>query len=159
MNITELYIMNFMRSIHINEPHQLSINEIATNAGVSIKYWEFSSEAVCWKGKFKIFLKHDLNRYQLWQEFGHEMRHVLVDSGRQERLPMLYVDFQEDKANYFAYHFCVPTFMLQRLKEVTVHVIMNLFNVEEDFAVRRLEMYQSKIFSRRFSLEVAKQYY
>ena len=60
-------------------------------------------------------------------------------------MPTTFINLQEWQAKQFAYHFCVPTFMLDDLEEVTVYEIMNQFNVDEEFAVRRLEMYQNKI--------------
>lgn len=60
----------------------------------------------------------------------------------------LFIDLQEYQAAYFAYHFSIPTFMLEDLKEVSACEIMNLFNVEEEFALRRLEMYQNKVYER-----------
>lgn len=57
----------------------------------------------------------------------------------------MFIDLQEWQANHFAYHFCVPTFMLEDLEEVTIYEIMNLFNVCYDFASKRIEMYQNKL--------------
>jgi len=55
---------------------------------------------------------------------------------------------QEYKADYFAYHFCVPTFMFRKLRELNIYEIMNLFNIEFDFGLRRLELYKNKILMR-----------
>ncbi len=49
--------------------------------------------------------------------------------------------------------FCAPLLITSNgtyvsyVKGVTVYDVMNLFNVEFDFALRRLEMYKSKILS------------
>ncbi len=153
MNIREIQVMNFYKSIGIIKPDQLSISSIAERLGFTVTTWEHSSEVVRWNDKVRMFLNESLNERQLWQEFGHEMKHVFYDVGRQEFLPNTYVYFQECKADHFAYHFCVPTFMLNNLlndfSDVTVIKIMNLFNVEYDFALRRLEMYESKVLSRQ----------
>jgi len=148
MNITENQVMKFYKKIEILNPSQLSISKISKKIDISIVNWEYSSEVVRWKGRTKVFLNADLNYQQKWQEFGHEMKHVFYDAGRQEFLPNTYVYFQECKADHFSYHFCIPTFMLQNVSDLSVYNIMNLFNVEFDFALRRLEMYQNKIISK-----------
>lgn len=80
-----------------------------------------------------------------WQDFAHECGHYILHVGNQFVLHPLFCQLQEWQADRFAYHFCVPTFMLLNLKEVSVDVIMSVFNVEYDFALRRFEMYQNKV--------------
>ncbi|MCS1383525.1 hypothetical protein NXZ75_15050, partial [Lysinibacillus sphaericus] len=55
-------------------------------------------------------------------------------------------EYQEYKANNFMYHACVPSFMLDELEpsDLTVENVQRLFNVEYDFAFKRLEQYRSK---------------
>ncbi|HAM81614.1 ImmA/IrrE family metallo-endopeptidase [Ornithinibacillus bavariensis] len=79
-----------------------------------------------------------------WQLFGHELGHSLRHCGHQLKMHPLFKELQEYQANYFAYHFCIPTFMLDKLINYTVKDIMALFNVENDFALRRLEMHKGK---------------
>src|SRR5699024_2925755 len=73
------------------------------------------------------------------------MNHYCFDSGSQRFLADTYKQYQEVKADYFAYHFCIPTFMLERLKGVTANDVARIFNVEFDFAIRRLDMYKSNL--------------
>ena len=42
----------------------------------------------------------------------------------------LFLEYQEWKANNFALHFCVPTFMLQRYKIHTIKEGVSLIRVE-----------------------------
>lgn len=51
--------------------------------------------------------------------------------------------YTEWQANYFAYHFAVPTFMLEKLNIQTAQDIVNHFDVDYAFALRRLEMYRN----------------
>ncbi|HLR71553.1 MAG TPA: ImmA/IrrE family metallo-endopeptidase [Pseudogracilibacillus sp.] len=83
--------------------------------------------------------------------FGHEVCHYLRHCGNQLKMHPLFLQLQESQANHFAYHFCVPTFMLQQLREVTIYDVMELFNVEFDFALRRLEMYRNNVLGRNMS--------
>src|SRR5690606_40765347 len=81
-----------------------------------------------------------------WIEFGHEICHFLRHVGNQLIMHTLFRQLQEYQANYFAYHFCIPTFMLDKLFNYTIYDVMNLFNVDYDFASKRLEMYKNKFF-------------
>ncbi|WP_244504824.1 MULTISPECIES: ImmA/IrrE family metallo-endopeptidase [unclassified Lysinibacillus] len=58
----------------------------------------------------------------------------------------LFREYQENKANHFMYHACVPSFMLDEIEpnNLTVEYIQEQFNVECDFARKRLEQYLSK---------------
>jgi len=145
MNRTELYIESLYRRINIYHPHQLTINGIIQRLNLSVIYWKFASEITFYNSIYKVFINENLSVQQQWQDFGHEMYHYCHDHVVYDRLHECYAEYGESKADYFAYHFCVPTFMLMKLKEVSVNVIANKFNVEYDFALRRFEMYQNKM--------------
>ncbi len=55
----------------------------------------------------------------------------------------LFREYQENKANNFMYHACVPSFMLDEieLSDLTVEYVQQNFNVEYDFAFKRMEQY------------------
>lgn len=148
MNRTELYIESLYRRINIYRPYQLTINGIIQHLNLSVIYWKFASEITFYDNTYKVFINESLSAQQQWQDFGHEMYHYCHDHFVYDRLHESYADYGESKADYFAYHFCVPTFMLMQLEEVSVYVIANKFNVEYDFALRRLEMYQNKILEK-----------
>jgi len=143
MNNIERYIINLYKSIQISHPEQLEVKSIANKLGITVKHgsMSFSFNDI-------VFLEKTTEQLA-WQMFGHELCHVLRHAGNQLNMHYLFVQLQEWQADYFAYHFCVPTFMLAQLKEVSINVIASKFNVEHDFALKRLEMYQSKIISRR----------
>ena len=98
-----------------------------------------------YQDRYVVFINESISKQQQWQDFGHEMYHFFFDNECYDVLKETYASYGETKADYFAYHFCVPTFMLMQLKEVSVDVITRLFNVEFDFALRRFEMYKSKV--------------
>lgn len=136
----EDYIYELFTSIKVMKPQDLDMHSIARKLGVTILY------------KKKV-LRYDneihLNRgtkRQEWQDFGHEIGHYLRHCGCHFNMHYLFRNLQEYQATYFAYHFCVPTFMLEKLSIYSASDIMYLFNVEQDFALRRLEMYQNKKF-------------
>lgn len=144
VNRTELLITQFYKSIKIVNPNHLSITNISDRLDLSVVYWGRSSAFVELDGVCKVLINSELNDRCKWQHFGHEMSHYFSDRNRSVS-HKYYVDYCEAKAEYFSYHFCVPTFMLAELKGVDVYDIMNLFNVEFDFAIRRMEMYKSQI--------------
>lgn len=151
MNNTERFVKRFYKSIGITDSHQLTIENISQKLRIKIIYWNYTSEIINYRNAYKLFLNENLNEQQQWVDFGHELGHYFCDNEDQSCLPKQYVNYQEYKADYFAYHFCVPTFMLLKIKGVDVYDVMNLFNVEFDFALRRLEMYKNKILERKMT--------
>lgn len=66
----------------------------------------------------------------------------------------LFREYQERKANNFMYHACMPTFMLQDLQLCdctpnTVLKLQELFNVEYEFALKRLTQYYNKLIMQK----------
>src|SRR5690625_5611889 len=117
MNSTERYIQQFYQSINIYDPPFLSIEQIVDHLNLKIMYWPHSSAIAIHGDRYIVFLNDNLSMQQQWQEFGHEMYHYFYDETNYNVLRESYADYSESKADYFAYHFCVPTFMLMQLKE------------------------------------------
>lgn len=145
-NMAEDFVNRLLQSLYIRDPRQLTIENISCLLGIRVDYWEFSSETAFYRGKCVMFLEYKDTSQRQWQEFAHELCHYFWHVGRQEFLPYSFYQLQEWQANNFSYHLCVPTVMLQQLKGVTVYKVMNLFNVEYDFALHRIEMYKNKFF-------------
>jgi len=144
MNYTELFVTNFYQSINISGVHSLSIDVIVNRLNIELRYWQYVSSIAYDGGQYYVFINDSVSTQRQWQEFGHEMAHYFNDRCDRKYLNVSFLDYSEVKADYFAYHFCVPTFMLFSIKNVSVYDIMELFNVEFDFALRRLEMYKGK---------------
>src|SRR5690625_1159648 len=145
MNLNEMFIMNFYQSLNVHEPSSLSEAVIVEHLNIELIYWKNTSAFTKYNSKCFMFINENLNKQQQWQEFGHEMSHYFFDQQDKKLMFSRFVDYCETKADYFAYHFCVPTFMLQKLKGVDVYDVMELFNVEFEFALRRLEMYRNNV--------------
>ncbi len=134
-----------MLSVNIKKPADLGIYTMAEALQISVHPWEFGSEAVSRDGKYIIFLNEQKNERVQWQEFTHEVAHIMWHVGRQELLPPSFVELQEWQANYFSCHLCIPTFMLEKITiKLTPHNLMELFNVEYSFAYKRMEMLENK---------------
>lgn len=134
----EDYICDLFKMLEITDPKDLTIETLSNKLGLIVVY-----------GKKAYRLDNEINIEQStdqkeWQQFAHEVGHDLRHVGIQLAMHPLFIDLQEYQANYFAYHFCVPTFMLDDLREVNVNVITELFNVDFDFALRRFEMYKNR---------------
>lgn len=141
-------VESFYKSLSIDDPYYLKMSVISDLVNVPLRYWKYSSALARRKGKYIMHINETINKPQQWQQFGHEMYHYFFDETNYGLLKETYAVYGETKADYFAYHFCIPTFMLQRLKGIDVYDVMRIFNVEFDFALRRLEMYQNKVLTK-----------
>lgn len=145
---TEDYIQDLYTRMGILKAQQLDFKKIAMHFGIQVFYWPDKSQALFLKNHAYIFLNDYLTNQHRWQDFCHELAHVLLHSGHQGRMSPLFREYQENKANNFMYHACIPSFMLDELGQsdasaLTVQHVQQLFNVEYDFAVKRLEQYIS----------------
>ncbi|WP_249871623.1 ImmA/IrrE family metallo-endopeptidase [Oceanobacillus saliphilus] len=129
----EDYIISLYKTMRISKPHQLEINHIANHLQLKVHYSSVSFRLG------NVIVLQNSSKQREWQSFGHEVGHCLGHVGNQLKMFYMFRELQEWQANTFAYHFCVPTYMLEEINNPTVYEIMTQFNVEEDFAHRRLE--------------------
>ncbi|MHC8517044.1 ImmA/IrrE family metallo-endopeptidase [Sporosarcina sp. ITBMC105] len=146
----EDYIIDLYKEIGISRPSQLNIALIAKRLNIIIYPIGWTSEAIYVNGRQYIYLNKHLTTEQRWQDFAHELGHILRHSGNQRKLHPLFVELQEWQADNFMYHFCVPTFMLRRIrlppdKDTAICLIARTFNVEFEFAEERLKRYLNKL--------------
>ncbi|WBF54865.1 ImmA/IrrE family metallo-endopeptidase [Lysinibacillus sp. JK80] len=145
----EDYIHQFYTSLNIRNPSFLNLENISIHLGLKVFYWYDKSQALFINGRSYIFINKRLTKQQQWQEFCHELAHVLLHTGDQFYMSPLFREYQEYKANNFMYHACMPTFMLDELqlrdiRTKTVIKLQELFNVEYEFALKRLKQYYNK---------------
>lgn len=143
---TEDFIQNFYKCMGIMTSQQINYQKMATQLGIQLFYWSDKSQALFLKENVYIFVNDQLTKQQQWQDFCHELAHVLLHTGDQSRMSPLFREYQENKANNFMYHACVPSFMLDEIEpnNLTVEYVQEQFNVEYDFARKRLKQYLSK---------------
>ncbi len=146
-NIQRLY-----EDLDIKYPYQLNKYIISDRLDIGIYLSRDPSEAFYWENRYYIFINRDLDSRRRWQDFGHELCHVLRHSGHQGEMPSLFRELQEWQADNFMYHFCVPTFMLRALKlpaemRRAIPIVAETFNVEYEFAEERLYRYSQKLFA------------
>ncbi|PIC65377.1 hypothetical protein CSV79_01790 [Sporosarcina sp. P13] len=146
----EDYIEKLYNGISIHNPGQLNKYVIADRLDIGIYLASDPSEAFRWQERYYIFINRNLNGRQRWQDFGHELCHVLRHSGHQGHMPPPFRELQEWQADNFMYHFCVPTFMLDRMqlpsdRQRATLLLCDVFTVEYHFAETRLDQYFNKL--------------
>lgn len=151
----EDYIQKLYHHLGIEEPYQLEIKYVAEKLDISVYFMRTSSKAVDDDGLITIFIDSRLSRMEQWQDFAHELCHVLRHAGNQLISPIEFIKYQEKQADQFALHFCVPTFMLMQLKlpntfNEAVALICDIFNVTPTFAKARLEKHIRKLQEAHF---------
>ncbi|MDH5160385.1 ImmA/IrrE family metallo-endopeptidase [Heyndrickxia oleronia] len=148
----EDYIKKLYSFLSIDNPSNIDMKDIASRLKIKLNFWDEKSEATYIGGKFYIWLNKLLPKQEIWEEFGHELCHVLTHEGHQSYMDTEFLHYQEIKAENFALHFCVPTFMLLKYEVVNYHNIKDgipfvtqTFNVTEKFAKKRLNHFRNQI--------------
>lgn len=148
MHYTHLedFIKKLYTYLGVTSPPMPTIQDIAAQLGIDVYYWSKTSQALFYKEKAFIFLQEHQTDEQQWQDFCHELCHVLLHAGNQTNMPTLFRQYQEYRANNFMYHACVPTYLLERTElygttRSDISRVQQLFNVEYQFAEKRLRQY------------------
>ncbi|MBB6449751.1 hypothetical protein HNR44_001729 [Geomicrobium halophilum] len=129
--------------MNITSPGQLKIKPIADRLGIRLYFGKTNMRF------YNYIVIQKSNAQKEWQDFGHEVTHHLIHAGNQIYMHPLFKQLQEYQANYFAYHFCAPTFMINDLSEVSPHILATHFCLEHEFAWQRFRMYQNKLYDER----------
>jgi len=123
----------------------LFMSRVSEYFNIQLHYYDSCSEANTLCGDFHIFINQNQSFQQQWQDFGHELGHILGHEGCQWGLPGLFRHYQEGQARKFAFHFCVPSFLLKQLDRIDIPLIMKTFHTEQNFALQRIEMYRNEL--------------
>ncbi len=124
--------------------------DIAELLRINVHFIEISSRTY----ENEIIIDSRLTTEEQWEDFAHELGHVLFQHGNQIlHINSLFLEYQEWKANNFALHFCVPTFMLQKslIKYKIANIpegiplIRNKFNVTHEIAEKRLNHFRNQL--------------
>ncbi|MFE0506940.1 ImmA/IrrE family metallo-endopeptidase [Peribacillus butanolivorans] len=158
-SLLEDWIKNFYYSLDIYHPHQLDFLDIAARLGMVITFKNITSRYF----EQDIIIDERLTSQEQWQEFAHELCHILRHEGNQIYMPKPFLELQENQANYFAYHFCIPTFMFLKLdmpnhRNQAIYYLANTFNVTNKFAAQRFDRYQNQIYTSQLIAENSKMY-
>ncbi|MED1533916.1 ImmA/IrrE family metallo-endopeptidase [Bacillus altitudinis] len=146
----EDWIERFLRGKQITSPSDLEIIELCRKMNIFIVQHEKRTcmTEIC--GVYVISIDSRSDPFQQRCELAHELWHILIEGGNNAVMPLQWKQYQEYKANYFSYHFCIPTFMLKNLnlpadQNKAALLVADIFKVTCEFAKRRLGLYYNKI--------------
>lgn len=154
--IKKLYL-----SCGIYIPEQIDLFRIAEKLDIWVHIANYESQACERGGLLTIVLNENKSTQEQWEDFGHELKHILWDAGNQLEMPDSFAKFQETKANNFALQFCVPTFMLLESDLPTywneaIRFISDTFHVTDHFAEKKLIHFERQITGFQFHEEFSR---
>jgi Zn-dependent peptidase ImmA (M78 family) len=146
----------------IRSVSQLNIDEVASRLDVWVHYMDETSRALEYLGMRSILIDKRLSGREQWEEFLHELCHVLRHAGNQTLMPKSFCEGQEAEANRFVLYAAIPASMLKDLMlpnhlEEAVDMLAERFCVTLSLARRRLEQIQRRIFAHVLWEEAVKQ--
>ena len=81
------------------------MNRIAAHFNIWIHYENVNSMMIKHDGMYSIILNSSLSKEKQWEDFAHELCHVLKHAGNQLYMNQMFRELQEFQANQFMYHF------------------------------------------------------
>ncbi len=158
----EQWIEQLWNKSGIIAPSQLNIDEVATRLDVWVHYMKNTSRALEYMGLRSIMIDNRQAREDQWEDFLHELCHVLRHAGNQTTMPRLFCEGQEAEANRFVLYAAIPFFMLRshrlpnRIDEAAEYIALQ-FGVTYELALKRLEQIQRRTLSAILWDEALKQ--
>ncbi|MNI11235.1 hypothetical protein D3C73_643730 [compost metagenome] len=146
----EQWIETLYKELNIVTPDQLHIHELAAKFNIWVYYMDMKSMVVERQGLFSVNIDRRLSSKEQWEEFLHELCHVLRHSGNQTSMPMPFLDWQEQDAANFQLYAAIPFSMVSRLHlpERQIHatqLLVEEFHVTHKLAATRLEQIQRRV--------------
>lgn len=134
----------------ISTPAQLSMTNLAAKLHIWIYTMDMSSMAIEKDGLFSINVDRRLSVKEQWEDFLHELCHVLRHSGNQMIMPDRYVGWQEQDASAFQLYAAIPLPMLKKLslpeqKNEMIAFLTEEFQVTYRLAKERIEQIQRRV--------------
>ncbi|MEC0228053.1 ImmA/IrrE family metallo-endopeptidase [Paenibacillus alba] len=143
--VEDLYIQH-----GITTPAQLSMTHLAAKLNIWVYTMDMNSMAVEKNGLFSINVDRRLSAKEQWEDFLHELCHVLRHSGNQMVMPDRYVDWQEQDATNFQLYAAMPLAMLKKLslpeqKNEMIALLSEEFQVTYRLAEARIVQIQRRV--------------
>jgi hypothetical protein len=145
----EKWIEDLYRQLDIVRPEQLQIMELAARLGISVYYMDMGSMAIENQGVFSINIDRRMSAKEQWEDFVHELCHVMRHSGNQMAMPSGYVHWQEQDAANFQLYAAMPFSMIAKLhlpdKETELtELLAEEFHVTHKLAAARIQQIQRR---------------
>ncbi|MFS0655666.1 ImmA/IrrE family metallo-endopeptidase [Bacillus sp. 179-C3.3 HS] len=146
----EEWIEDLYKSINIEHSYQINFEHIAVCLGINIRFSPQKSFGFRALNRYVIVLDSRKTRHDQWLDFAHELCHIFRHENDLRIMPDTWNEYNERQARYFAYHFCVPSFMLNHLRlpndqDRASEIIADAFKVTCEFAKHRLKIYFNKL--------------
>jgi Zn-dependent peptidase ImmA (M78 family) len=160
MTPLEDYVKKLYQSIGIMEPYQVDMLDIAERLNIWIHFLNMSSKLIDREDLPSMVIDNRISAKEQWQDFGHELCHLLRQGGNQTKMRPDLLMFQETKAENFMYEFCVPSFMLincsfPQQRGAAVQFVADTFNVTRLFADKRLAQIERRMFNSHLNMQFA----
>lgn len=81
----EDFVLTFYFKMGIRKPEELCFKKVADELGVKVFYWPDASQALFTGDKGFILLIEHSTPQQQWQDFCHELAHILFHVGNQRK--------------------------------------------------------------------------
>ncbi|NJP37888.1 ImmA/IrrE family metallo-endopeptidase [Alkalicoccus luteus] len=148
MYLTDLE--TFVKRIY-TEVDDISIRGLSIHFNINITYHAGDPAIVHYDGYTTLLLDLRSNDAQQWENFAHELGHVLRHGSNQRVMADQFRQLQEAQANNFMYHLCIPThllsdFELAETKDATIRKLAKEFGVTVPFARKRWDMWEQRCF-------------
>ncbi|MFC5450807.1 ImmA/IrrE family metallo-endopeptidase [Paenibacillus aestuarii] len=146
----EAWIERLYTQHGITAPEHLTISHLSAKLGIWTYYMDMNSMAVEHEGKVSINVDRRLSAREQWEDFLHEVCHVLRHSGNQMIMPEPYTDWQEQDAAAFQLYAALPFSMIRHLSlpertSEMIEVLSEEFQVTYKLAKVRLEQIQRRV--------------
>lgn len=123
----EQWVENLYRMHGITESQQLNIDEVSSQMNIWVYQLDQGSQTIDNNGLYSICIDRRLSKAEQWEDFLHELCHVVRHSGNQIRMPTGFLDMQETEAQLFVMYAALPYFMMPERLPDTDRDILNYF--------------------------------
>lgn len=146
----EQWVESLYHQHDITLPAHLTMTNLAAKLHIWVYCMDMNSMAIEKNGLFSINVDRRLSVKEQWEDFLHELCHVLRHSGNQMVMPDRYVDWQEQDASAFQLYAAIPISMLKKLslpeqKNEMVAFLAEEFQVTYRLANERIEQIQRRV--------------
>lgn len=134
-----LVFLKILEPVQLNDPNAILL--ISNSLNIRTYFYKWTTGVSNIDGNSNIFLCKHQSKQQVWQDYGKALGHLLL-LNNVDNLPFDFDKLTEEELKEFAYHLCVPTFMLEQLNNINVQEITKAFNVKSNFAEKKISLYE-----------------
>lgn len=150
----EDWVTNMYKRLNVHQPKEINPVKIARYFEIYIKQHPYPSRYDV-NGRFKaITLDSRSTPREKYEQFYHELCHILRHTGHQTMMPTAYRELQERDANNFMVYAAVPHHMLHFIDfnkptPLLLRDMSDMFRVTELLCQKRLERIKNRIMQKQ----------